>query len=263
MKLACATSTFQHDEPQEAFAKIADIGFRYIELSSPHCDYNALTNALIDNVAYEIQQAGLEVVAYCPVDAQDNWTRMPRMFEVAKRVGATYVVVPCANLSRAKELEPLCDKFGIDLAIENMWPFPFGRPSDYGSLNGTVGPRIGAGPDLGWFAAGGQDPLEIFAAAGDRVKVVHLEDVEAEGSHRPVEFGDGVAPLEPFMAELAARGFGGPVTIAHDPLRVINFEIGVFGDATYEVAEVSVSDQEIIRRLQHAREWALARGAVE
>ena len=57
--------------------------------------------------------------------------------------------------------------------------------------------------------------------------------------------------------------FGGPVTIAHDPLRVINFEIGVFGDATYEVAEVSVSDQEIIRRLQHAREWALARGAVE
>ena len=263
MKLACMTSVFAGDPIETAIVKIAEAGYRYVELSSVHCDYNTMTNALIDNVAHEISRAGLEVVAYYPADAEENWTRMPRMFEVASRLGASRVVAECANLSKARELEPLCQKFQIDLAIANQWPYPFGRPSDYSGLNGSVGSRIGAGPDTGWFAAGGQDPAELFDIAGDRIKVVHLKDVAAEGEYRPVDLGDGVARLAPFMAGLAEQGFDGPLTVARDPGKRITFDIGIFGDATYEVHEEAVPDDEVMRSLRQARTWALEHGAVE
>lgn len=263
MKLACMTSVFAGDPIETAVVKIADAGYRYVELSSVHCDYNTMTNALIDNIAHEIARTGLEVVAYYPAGAEENWTRMPRMFEVASRLGASRVVAECANLSKARELEPLCQKFQIDLAIANQWPYPFGRPSDYSGLNGTVGSRIGAGPDTGWFAAGGQDPAELFEIAGDRIKVVHLKDVAAEGEYCPVDLGDGVAPLEPFMAGLADQGFDGPLTVARDPGKRITFDIGIFGDATYEVHEEEISDDEVMQSLRQARTWALEHGAVE
>ena len=198
-----------------------------------------------------------------PADAEENWTRMPRIFEVASRLGASRVVAECANLSKARELEPLCQKFQIDLAIANQWPYPFGRPSDYSGLNGSVGSRIGAGPDTGWFAAGGQDPAELFDIAGDRIKVVHLKDVAAEGEYRPVDLGDGIARLAPFMAGLAEQGFNGPLTVARDPGKRITFDIGIFGDATYEVHEEAVADDEVMRSLRQARTWALEHGAVE
>ena len=245
-----------------AFRNIADAGFRYIELSSAHCDYNTLTNALVDNIAHEIGRAGLQALSYYPQDAQEQWTRMPRMFEVAQRVGAASVVVPCPNLSKAKQLEPLCEKLGIDLAIANRWPFPFGRPSDYRSLDGSVGPRIGAAPDVGWFAAGGQDPLEMFDVVADRIKVVRLKDVAAEGEYRPVDLGAGVAPLEQFMAQLVAHGFDGPVTIESDTGQVIRFTVGLFGDVTYDVAGEPMTDEQIMEGLRRARQWALAHGAV-
>ena len=263
MKLACMSSVFAEDPIEVAAAKIAEAGYRHVELASVHCDYNTLTNALIDNVAHEISRAGLQVVAYYPADAEENWTRMPRMFEVASRIGASCVVAGCANLSKARELEPLCQKFHIDLAIENQWPYPFGRPSDYSGLNGDIGSCIGAGPDTGWFAVGGQDPVEIFDIVGDRIKVVHLKDVAAEGEYRPVDLGDGVAPLESFMARLVDHGFEGPLTIARDPGKVIKLDIGIFGDATYDVCEEAVPDDEVMESLYSARTWALAHGAIE
>ena len=263
MKLACVSSEFRHHEAEVAFAKIAAAGFKNVQLTSAHCDYNSMTNALIDNIAHELSRNGLRVVSYSPDNAQEHWTRMPRMFEVAKRVKAGCVVVPCANLSKAKQLEPLCEKFEIDLAMANQWPYPFGRPADFRSLNGAVGPRIGAGPDLGWFAAGGQDPLEIFDAVPNRIKAVQLKDVAAAGEHRLVDLGAGVARLEAFMAQLQAHGFSGPIVVAREFGRVVTFELGLFGEATYDVVERPVTDDEIMRGLRQAREWALAHGAEE
>ena len=263
MRLACLTSVFGVDPLEVAAAKIAEAGYRYVELASVHCDYNTLTNALIDNVVHEISHAGLEVVAYCPADAKENWTRMPRVFEVAARLGASCVVAECANLSKARELEPLCQKFLIDLAIKNRWPHPFGRPLDFAGLADGVKPCIGVGLDTGWLAVGGQDPAELFHVAGDRIKVVHLKDVAAEGEYRTVDIGVGVAPLESFMALLVAQGFKGPLTVARDPGKLITLEIGVFGDATYDVRHEAVADDEVIRSLQRARSWAISHGAIE
>ncbi|MBM4437028.1 MAG: sugar phosphate isomerase/epimerase [Actinobacteria bacterium] len=263
MKLACMTNVFRHDPPEAAFAKIAAAGFKHIELASLHCDYNTLTNALIDNIVHALNKAGLDVLSYYPYGAREHWTRMPRMFEVARRVGARTVVLGCAHVGVAKQLEPLCNKLEIDLAIENHWPEPFGRPSDFHSLNGSVSARIGAAPDVGWFAAGGQDPLEIFRVAPDRIKVVHLKDVAAAGEHRPVNFGAGVAQLERVMRELVARKFRGTITVEREAGRVIRFVPDADGKVAYDITEEPLTDAEAIRLLRQARKWALAHGAVE
>jgi sugar phosphate isomerase/epimerase len=57
------------------------------------------------------------------------------------------------------------------------------------------------------------DPLEVFGHVKHRVGAVHVSDFRRRGAHEPVVIGTGVAPIEPILRELAARGYDGWISI--------------------------------------------------
>ena len=263
MKLACTTAVFRNELPEEAFGLVAAAGFKYIELASVHCDYNTLTNALIDATMYAIDRAGLKVLTYYADNTREHWTRMPRMFEVARRVGAKHVVMSCANLGAAKQLEPSSTRTDIDIAIVNRWPDPFGRPGDFKSINGGVSQRIGVAADVGWFVAGGQNPLDLFDITPDRVKVVRVSDIAKRGEIRGVDLGSGVANLDGVFKTLTKRKFTGPVTVDRLLGRVITFQTEADGWVVPHVDDQPIERKEALTALRRARKWMLAHGAIE
>lgn len=52
---------------------------------------------------------------------------------------------------------------------------------------------VGFELDLGWAEAAGRDPVDLLARYGDRVPLVHLKDVTADGE--PTDLGDGVLDI--------------------------------------------------------------------
>ena len=52
---------------------------------------------------------------------------------------------------------------------------------------------VGFELDLGWAEAAGRDPVDLLDRYGDRIPLVHLKDVTAEGE--PTDLGDGVLDI--------------------------------------------------------------------
>lgn len=52
---------------------------------------------------------------------------------------------------------------------------------------------VGFELDLGWAEAAGRDPVDLLGQYGDRIPMVHLKDVTADGE--PTDLGDGVLDI--------------------------------------------------------------------
>lgn len=63
---------------------------------------------------------------------------------------------------------------------------------------------VGIELDVGWATAAGDDPATRLRQLGDRVELVHLKDVDADG--QPCEIGEGLVDMEACVA--AAREAG-------------------------------------------------------
>lgn len=62
----------------------------------------------------------------------------------------------------------------------------------------------------------GHDPLEALRLLENRLKVVHLKDVQAAGAEHNVLLGTGVAKIPQVMKELQRMRFGGLVAIEYE-----------------------------------------------
>lgn len=69
---------------------------------------------------------------------------------------------------------------------------------------------LALGPDLGWVAYAGVDPVEFIAEFGSRIEYVHLRDLTSSpDGMRFTEVGRGRLPLDSVLDALAAVGFRG------------------------------------------------------
>jgi sugar phosphate isomerase/epimerase len=114
---------------------------------------------------------------------------------------------------RAAVLE-LLDRYDLRLAFENH---PEQTPDDMLRLIGDAPARVGTAVDTGWWGTQGYDPARAIAELGDRVLHVHLKDVREAGQHRTCRLGDGVVPIEGCLRALERLGYGGTVSIEHEP----------------------------------------------
>lgn len=156
-----------------------------------------------------------------------------RSMEAAAILGAPYIVVhpvlspvyvdmPEYNARFFQALEPYCGKFGIRIAIENIFDREpagrcmgrFGTPERMGDLISRLSPdSFAVCLDTGHAAVTGVNPEDFIRAMGaDRLRVLHLQDTcLLDDDHMLPLLGD--QPWEPVCKALAETGYQGDLSL--------------------------------------------------
>jgi len=110
-----------------------------------------------------------------------------------------------------RKLIPLCRKYGVVLNLHNH---TYEVENGEYDLNGTLSriPDAPLGPDLGWLAYAGIDPVDFIRRRGKAMVFAHLRDRKADG-HRADVMGEGVVDYRGVARELRALKFQGPLVI--------------------------------------------------
>jgi type 1 glutamine amidotransferase len=170
-------------------------------------------------------RVGAYRVENLPVDAA---TRR-RIFEFAREVGATTVVVP-GNTDLAV-LDTLAEEFRVTVAVLS------GSAETMKAMEGRSR-RLGVGIDTGQWAQDGTSVRDGIARVKDRLLYVLLRDRSARGANaQNVPLGKGVANLREFFAELERQddrqistrlgGDGSPVVTTRVPIAMTLDTTGV------------------------------------
>jgi sugar phosphate isomerase/epimerase len=160
-----------------------------------------------NGIAEALTETGLAPVAAHVADEQIE-RDVDRVVEALNGVGCATVVVPYLDESyfnerdavteaadRLEELAEMLDPHGIRLCYHNH-DHEFISPRDTEGRSAfellveeTDPDLVSFELDLGWAQAGGYDPTELLQRYGDRIPLVHLKDVDRDGT--PVELCDG------------------------------------------------------------------------
>lgn len=108
---------------------------------------------------------------------------------------------PDRIVETARKLESLADTandYGIDFLYHNHhWEFQPPQGSDetiFDLLVAELDDSVGFELDIGWVAAGGDDPLARIDQLGDRIEILHVKDVDLDAK-QSVEIGAGDVDL--------------------------------------------------------------------
>ncbi|MGO4236326.1 sugar phosphate isomerase/epimerase family protein [Pseudarthrobacter sp. YAF2] len=161
--------------------KVAEIGFTQVE------PYNFVATA--KELGAALKENGLTAPSgHAPLMSQDQ----DEIFAAAKELGITTVIdpfLPAEHWQKAEDIQATADKlnaaarkgaeYGIRVGYHNhAWELESsieGRTAlEY--FEGLLDPELVLEVDTYWAAVGGQDPVELLARLGDRVKFIHIKD---------------------------------------------------------------------------------------
>ena len=111
------------------------------------------------------------------------------------------------------------ERFGVTVAIENMFPVRVGNRQitfhanqDLAELDGIPNLVL----DTSHAAVARHDLVRVRQRFGDRLRHVHLSDNLGRGWDNHLPPGDGVLPLDDFLDDLAESGYAGSVSLEVD-----------------------------------------------
>jgi len=145
---------------------------------------------------------------------------LPRLQKLGGRTMGTGVGTPNrkktageldAQADILRKLIPLCRKHGVVLNLHNHTYEV--KDGEY-DLNGTLSriPDAPLGPDLGWLAEAGIDPVDFVRRRGKTMVFAHLRDRKADGNWAEA-MGEGVVDYSGVARELRAANFKGTLVI--------------------------------------------------
>lgn len=252
MKIALDPTPFHHSHSLLEFpALAAELGYKYLQLT-PHKDlipffgHPKADDALVAELGAECKKHGVEVASVLPVlkwSSPDPVIReasvryWKRAVQISVDLGVNQMNTEfsgrpelpeeseAAFYKSMEELVPVFEREGIHVAIDP-------HPDDF-MEEGLAGWRVIRGvnsPNLGFAYVAAHtfhmkdEPLEIMAAVGDRLRVVHVADTldhnashglryitnppgNAVRVHQHLKIGDGDVNWDEFFGGLAANGF--------------------------------------------------------
>ena len=161
--------------------KVADIGFTQVE------PYNFVATA--KELGAALKENGLTAPSgHAPLMSQDQ----DEIFTAAKELGISTVIdpfLPAEHWQTAEDIQATAAKlnaaakkgaeYGIRVGYHNhAWELEStieGRTAlEY--FESLLDPELVLEVDTYWAAVGGQDPVELLARLGDRVKFIHIKD---------------------------------------------------------------------------------------
>ncbi|MGN7202065.1 sugar phosphate isomerase/epimerase family protein [Arthrobacter sp. SAFR-044] len=161
--------------------KVAEIGYTQVE------PYNFVATA--KELGAALKENGLTAPSgHAPLLSQDQ----DEIFAAAKELGITTVIdpfLPAEHWQKAEDIQSTAEKlnaaakkgaeYGIRVGYHNhAWELEStieGRTAlEY--FESLLDPELVLEVDTYWVAVGGQDPIDILAKLGDRVKFIHIKD---------------------------------------------------------------------------------------
>ena len=192
----------------------------HIELGSLFVDPFRDTDYM--SIINKYRSNGIEVSGHGVNALDTNQTNNRTWFEFAKTVGLKSLVgsFPMGEeIETALCLEPLCEEFGIKIAIHNH-----GRKDNLGSPDALdrvfsrTSENIGLCLDTAWMLDSGYDPVEIARKYRDRLHGVHLKDFifRRDGHPEDTIIGEGNLRLDALLQLLSDTGYDQFSTIEYE-----------------------------------------------
>ena len=225
---------FPRERWRDEFALARNVGFDALEFIFDADDAAAVQgHPLLEEdcstIRSLVERSGVAVSTICadyfirhPVhgadrgDAERSVALLERLIANTRDLGVTDIVLPCVDESSFRDdhdrasfvrgLAPVldrCDALGVNLALETDLP-----PKEFVDLLETMrGHRVTVNYDVGNSASLGYEPVDEWAAYGDRVSSVHVKDRLRGGSTVPL--GSGAVDFERFFSTARQHGYRG------------------------------------------------------
>ena len=231
MQLLFSTAAFYQRPLREAFAAIADAGYKAVEVmvtKEPATQEGHLLAGLAADYDLRVEAIHAPFLLITRrVFGADPIQKIYRTVHLAEEVGASLVVVhPPFRWQREyrrwleERLPDFSARTGVSIAVENMFPL---------RLRGEGGVRFHADQELERYerfehvvldtshaAVSGLDLIDSARQLNGQLAHVHLSNNAGKGwdSHLPVD--EGVLPISEFLDELGSDGFRGNVSLELD-----------------------------------------------
>ncbi|WP_020673066.1 sugar phosphate isomerase/epimerase family protein [Amycolatopsis nigrescens] len=248
MRIGCSTITFGPQGTEEAFDRIAELGFTVVDLAAVPglFDHVRLVDpppGELERVANSVRAHGFSVAGLQSVPGRlrttDDPAELRRRYtlaaDAAQAVGASAWVVdagspdPDGDAGRARGMDrfkaatslaaELADQRGLRLGVEAPHHGTLAEtlPEVLELLEQADLPQLGVDLDTSHLLASGASTGEILDAVGSRVCHVALRDAERGGGFCTP--GDGDFDFAEFFTLLAEADYDGDVTLELEPAR--------------------------------------------
>ncbi len=139
-----------------------------------------------------------------------------RSCKLAAELGAPVLGGSSGLLSSERDtLLALACEYDVIFGFENH---PGDRTSaDVRARIGSPDPHLGVALDTGWFGTYSFDAVQAISDLSEVLVHLHLKDVRAAGGHETCRYGEGVVPVEACVRELKRLGYGGGISVEHEP----------------------------------------------
>lgn len=194
---------------------------KYLQLFPKHLDPTAPREETLRKKAI-MAEHGLVCYSFGVSKTSLDAAANRRLFEFAKLMGVSMIVVEPKDPKEWDLLEPLVKEFDIRLAIHNHAKgSPYGDPATVRAILATRDPRIGVCLDVGHLTEAGFDAAKVFRDYGDRVFDIHLKDkktipAEPKPLVLDVENGQGDVNYAGLFAEIRRTHWSGVMAIETD-----------------------------------------------
>jgi L-ribulose-5-phosphate 3-epimerase len=201
---------------EEILTDIRAMGFEAMDLWLAHLHPDWATPDHVATAKLLLSKHNLKVVSLA-----GGFGNTPELFEKTCKQAAelgTKVLgggTPLLQSDRAFVVKTL-NRYSLKLGIENH---PEKTPQELLDKIGDGGNgTIGAAVDTGWFGTQGYDAAKALEELEPYLFHVHLKDVFKVGTpHDTCRFGQGVVPMEKCVQTLQRIGYGGALSVEHEP----------------------------------------------
>jgi sugar phosphate isomerase/epimerase len=249
MIFAYSTNAFVKFSLFESFRKIAELGFRGVEIMGdrPHLYPPDFTAADLARVKKTLKKHDLNVTninsftlfaigdTYLPSWIEPEKERRDLRIrhtndclKVADALGCKNISVPPGgplnNMSRKEAMSlfyqgmeqviPLAEQLGVKILVEPEPDLFIENTAEFKSfIKNVKSPAVGLNFDIGHFFCAGEDPAAAFEELFEWVGHVHLEDIAATRVHNHLITGHGVIQFLDIFKTMIRLNYQGDISL--------------------------------------------------
>jgi len=192
---------------EEALRQVSELGYKFVEFAG-------FFGIPAEEIKAMLDKYGLKVSG-----THTGWKEIAEHFEETvayhKAIGNKNIIIPGGDFSDQKKLDALIDMInefqpklaaeGITLGYHNHHK-EFLPNKDGSNIEDQLIYRTNVMLEIDtyWAYVGMKDPIALLDRLGDRVKVIHIKDGDAEGNGTPL--GMGTAPVADVYAKAIEMG---------------------------------------------------------
>ena len=192
---------------EEALRQVSELGYKFVEFAG-------FFGIPAEEIKAMLDKYGLKVSG-----THTGWKEIAEHFEETvayhKAIGNKNIIIPGGDFSDQKKLDALIDMInefqpklaaeGITLGYHNHHR-EFLPTKDGSNIEDQLIYRTNLDLEIDtyWAFVGMKHPIELLERLGDRVKVIHIKDGDAEGNGTPL--GMGTAPVADVYAKALEMG---------------------------------------------------------